>query len=85
MFEDQPKSAGGPPANLPTEPVDMFAGVEESAEVAPPKMPDALSSGLLKRKVPKYQNQRLLRLCHPLEKRPQRCRQRHFQPLPSRY
>ncbi|KKW34322.1 MAG: Fibronectin type III domain protein [Parcubacteria group bacterium GW2011_GWA2_53_21] len=50
MFEDQPKSAGGPPANLPTEPVDMFAGVEESAEVAPPKMPDALSSGLLKRK-----------------------------------
>ncbi|MBI5728949.1 MAG: hypothetical protein HY983_01740 [Candidatus Magasanikbacteria bacterium] len=50
MFDDQQNSAGAPPANLPTEPVDMFAGVEESAEAAPPKLPDALSSGMLKRK-----------------------------------
>lgn len=52
MFDDrQNNSAGGPPANLPTEPEDMFAGVSEGAEAAPPKMPDALSSGMLKRKV----------------------------------
>lgn len=51
MFDDQPNSAGSPPANLPTEePVDMFDGVDEKTEAAPPKMPDALSSGMLKRK-----------------------------------
>lgn len=50
MFDDQQNSAGAPPANLPTEPVDMFAGVEEGAVAVPTKIPDALSSGMLKRK-----------------------------------
>lgn len=50
MFDDQQTPAGSAPANLPTEPVDMFAGVDEKAPVAPPKLPDALSSGMLKRK-----------------------------------
>ncbi|MFA5061842.1 MAG: hypothetical protein WC526_01720 [Patescibacteria group bacterium] len=46
MFEDQNPQAN-PPKNLPTEPVDMFAGVEKNTE---PAIPDALSAGLLKKK-----------------------------------
>lgn len=40
MFEDQQKTAvGAPPSNLPTEPVDMFAGVEEKQPQAPGQRP----------------------------------------------
>lgn len=50
MF-DEPTSGPIPPTNLPTEPEDMFSDVEKnSAQNAAPDMPDALSSGLLKRK-----------------------------------
>lgn len=52
MFDEQPKNDTVPPSNLPVEPSDMFDGVEPAAEPAPasPKPPDALSTGLLKRK-----------------------------------
>ncbi|EKD43724.1 MAG: Fibronectin type III protein [uncultured bacterium] len=51
MFDDQ-ISKSNPPSNLPTEPADMFAGVEkdESSLDVPPKTPDALGAGLLKKK-----------------------------------
>lgn len=49
MFdENQPNQGGMPPANLPTEPVDMFAGVDDAP--SPKSLPDALSAGLLKPK-----------------------------------
>lgn len=51
MFDDQ-ISKSNPPSNLPTEPADMFAGVEkDDASIdMPPKAPDALGAGLLKKK-----------------------------------
>lgn len=51
MFDDQVTKTN-PPTNLPTEPDDMFAGVEkEGAELNPvEKTPDALGAGLLKKK-----------------------------------
>lgn len=48
MFDDQVNKTN-PPANLPTEPADMFAGVEND-DNAPEKTPDALGAGLLKKK-----------------------------------
>lgn len=48
MFDEQTQNPGAP-KNLPTEPVDMFAGVEKDASAAP-AIPDALSVGLLKKK-----------------------------------
>lgn len=52
MFDEQNQNPNAP-KNLPTEPVDMFAGVEKDkggikAEAMP--VPDALSAGLLKKK-----------------------------------
>lgn len=54
MFEDQTPPSN-PPKNLPTEPVDMFAGVESGNGQMPPfepapAMPDALKSGMLKKR-----------------------------------
>lgn len=52
MFDNVPtnnQGAGAPPANLPSEPVDMFAGVDKVIETAP-ATPDALSAGKLQRK-----------------------------------
>lgn len=47
MFDDQqPQIPPQPPANLPTEPEDMFAGIEKDA----PEEPSALDAGLLKKK-----------------------------------
>ncbi len=58
MFEDQTNKAN-PPANLPSEPDDIFAGVEKDDSVNPAtdiaqstKAPDAIDAGLLKRKEP---------------------------------
>jgi hypothetical protein len=49
MFDDQPSSTvATPPANLPTEPEDMLAGVDSAP--APVTTPNALSAGLLRRK-----------------------------------
>lgn len=55
MFEDQQSNQSAPPANLPTEPADMFAGVEPDAGTpAPtaPQAPNAIEAGVLKPKVP---------------------------------
>ena len=49
MFDDQ-VSKTTPPANLPSEPADMFAGVEKDEMPAVEKAPDALGAGLLKKK-----------------------------------
>lgn len=51
MFDEQNQNPNAP-KNLPTEPVDMFAGVEKDNEggVLPPSSPDALDAGLLKKK-----------------------------------
>jgi len=54
MFDDQPINTSTPP-NLPTEPVDMFAGVEKNTEEsaspdAMPATPNALSAGVLKKR-----------------------------------
>ena len=56
MFDEQNQNSSAP-KNLPTEPVDMFAGVEKNIQPqrenqpAPPQSsPDALSVGLLKKK-----------------------------------
>lgn len=53
MFDDQVNKAN-PPANLPTEPTDMFAGVENDSTSLNQveKIPDALGAGLLKKKEP---------------------------------
>lgn len=48
MFDDQPKVNGEPPVNLPSEPADMFDKVD--GEEAPAPLPNALNSGLLKKK-----------------------------------
>lgn len=39
MFEDTKPAAGAPPSNLPSEPVDMFAGMEEKQPQAPSPRP----------------------------------------------
>lgn len=49
MFDEQNQNPNAP-KNLPTEPIDMFAGVEKDEGAAPPPIPDALSAGLLKKK-----------------------------------
>lgn len=54
MFEDQ-NNKSTPPGNLPVEPDDMFAGVENDASAnlensGEAKTPDALAAGLLKKK-----------------------------------
>ncbi len=49
MFDDQNQNPNAP-KNLPTEPVDMFAGVEKNEGAMPPSAPDALAVGLLKKK-----------------------------------
>ncbi len=51
MFDEQNKNTNVP-NNLPTEPMDMFAGVDKNVVAAPAaeSAPDALSSGLLKKK-----------------------------------
>lgn len=52
MFDDLQKQAGVLPENLPTEPVDMFAGVDNKLTVEKPAvqvLPDALSKGMLKK------------------------------------
>lgn len=52
MFDDQPGKQVPPPANLPSEPVDILAGVDK--DMPPPgpvsSPPDALKAGLLKPK-----------------------------------
>ena len=59
MFDDQNNNAGTPPDNLPSEPVDMFTGVDntlapgetntgDGGESSPP---NALEAGLLKKKI----------------------------------
>lgn len=57
MFEDNPSNEkqAAPPANLPSEPVDMFSGVENDAAsnvegVAPVRPPNAVEAGVLKKK-----------------------------------
>ncbi|MCX6782299.1 MAG: hypothetical protein NTW66_04265 [Candidatus Magasanikbacteria bacterium] len=45
MFDDIPTKNSTPPQNLPTEPVDMFAGVAEDTEG-----PSALDAGILRKK-----------------------------------
>lgn len=58
MFEDQQPNQSPPPTNLPTEPADMFAGVEDAeteagsvpASPAVPPSPNALDAGVLKPK-----------------------------------
>lgn len=52
MFDEQNQNSSAP-KNLPTEPVDMFAGVEKDTgklSPMPASSPDALSAGLLKKK-----------------------------------
>ncbi|MFA6424241.1 MAG: hypothetical protein WCV83_02915 [Candidatus Magasanikbacteria bacterium] len=51
MFDEQTNKSN-PPANLPTEPADMFAGVEkdDTQLEMPEKTPDALGAGLLRKK-----------------------------------
>ena len=56
MFDDNANSpAGAPPSNLPSEPVDMFAGVEKADSTPPamgvPAAPNALDAGKLQPKV----------------------------------
>lgn len=52
MFDDQ-NNGPTPPVNLPTEPEDMFSGVERNGNAGEvSEIPDALSSGLLKKKTP---------------------------------
>jgi hypothetical protein len=52
MFEDQNPNQNAP-QNLPTEPVDMYAGIEGEGGGAPAEhVPDALDAGLLKKKTP---------------------------------
>lgn len=56
MFDDQSTAHGAPPANLPTEPVDMLAEVDKDAAPPPAEIPSqplsARQAGLLKPKVP---------------------------------
>ncbi len=53
MFDDQSTPQPGVPSNLPVAPDDMFASIENEAPASAPtveKIPDALSSGMLKKK-----------------------------------
>lgn len=50
MFDEQPPKTSEAPGNVPTEPADMFAGIKDDADNASDRLPDALSSGLLKKK-----------------------------------
>jgi hypothetical protein len=50
MFEDNLPKNSTPPANLPTEPVDMFAETEGEAGPTAPTGPSALGAGVLKPK-----------------------------------
>lgn len=51
MFDDQDSSKGSPPTNLPLQPEDMLAGVEDDSQNSGiASQPDALSAGLLKPK-----------------------------------
>lgn len=53
MFDEQNTSKGSPPSNLPFQPDDMLAGVEDDVQASassPASPPDALSAGLLKPK-----------------------------------
>lgn len=53
MFDDIPQKNSAPPGNLPTEPVDMFAGIENNHEVIPGTSgPTAVDAGILKKKLP---------------------------------
>ncbi len=55
MFENQPINQAAAPSNLPTEPLDMFAGVEPSGgdeQTIPDSPPSAVDAGLLKKKMP---------------------------------
>ncbi|MFA5128280.1 MAG: hypothetical protein WC457_04820 [Patescibacteria group bacterium] len=47
MFDNIPQKNSAPPSNLPTEPEDMFAGVEPEAV---PEAPTALDAGILRKK-----------------------------------
>ena len=49
MFDDIPQKNSTPPANLPTEPEDMFADVEKDNT---PEAPSALDAGILRKKLP---------------------------------
>ncbi|MFA6486255.1 MAG: hypothetical protein WCT40_02725 [Candidatus Magasanikbacteria bacterium] len=54
MFDDVPVNgqAGAPPSNLPSEPMDMFSGVEKNdPNTSVTGGPDALDAGKLQRKV----------------------------------
>lgn len=51
MFDDIPQKNSAPPENLPTEPMDMFAGIENGHEVIPGTSgPSAVDAGILKKK-----------------------------------
>jgi len=51
MFDDIPNKNSNVPPNLPTEPMDMFAGVEEDAGQTPGlEEPSALEAGILKKR-----------------------------------
>ncbi len=54
MFENQPSNQALPPTNLPTEPEDMLAGVEQepAAGSTPVEPTSAMQAGLLKKKMP---------------------------------
>lgn len=53
MFDDIPQKNSAPPGNLPTEPVDMFASIENTHEVIPGTSgPTAVDAGILKKKLP---------------------------------
>lgn len=49
MFDQEQAKTNSAPGNLPVEPADIFSGVEKDVPQVE-KMPDALSSGLLKKK-----------------------------------
>ena len=58
MFDDQNNSTGTPPDNLPSEPIDMFTGVDNASVSGETPVggveeatPNALEAGLLKKKV----------------------------------
>lgn len=49
MFDEQPPKTSEAPGNVPSEPADMFAGVKDAPDDSD-RLPDALSSGLLRKK-----------------------------------
>lgn len=50
MFDEKPPKTFEAPGNVPTEPADMFAGIKDESDDSSGRLPDALSSGLLKKK-----------------------------------